>query len=406
MRRRWPRPACVSGGCDPPVNTASADSRPLVVHLVHRFSVGGLENGVVNLINGLSAERWRHAVVALTEVDAVFARRIKRTDVRCLSLHKSPGQGLWLYPKLYRMFRAMKPAVVHTRNLGTLEYQIPAWLAGVPGRIHGEHGRDIDDVHGTSRRNKLLRRIYRPWAQHQIALGAELTQYLRAEVGVAHDRLHTVYNGVDHLRFAPRGQRAPLAGSPFNDPALWVLGTVGRLQPVKAQTDLVHAFILLLQAQPALRARVRLVLVGDGALRQACEDMLKQAGLEALAWMAGERADVPDVMRSLDCFVLPSLAEGISNTILEAMASGLPVIATAVGANAELVTAGVTGLLVPAADPQRLAEAMAHMANDSVAAAAMGRQGRLTVEQRFSLPNMLATYESLYERLLPGRLKE
>jgi len=389
------------------VKQATTDSRPLVVHLVHRFSVGGLENGVVNLINGLPADRWRHAVVALTEVDDAFAGRIRRTDVRCLSMHKPPGQGLWLYPTLYRLFRAMKPAVVHTRNLGTLEYQIPAWLAGVPGRIHGEHGRDIDDVHGTSRRNQLLRRLYRPWAQHQIALGAELTQYLHDTVGVPRARLHTVYNGVDHLRFTPpAGRREPLAGSPFNDPSLWVLGAVGRLQPVKAQTDLVRAFILLLQAQPVLRSRLRLVLVGDGALRQACQALIDDAGLHDLAWMAGERADVPDVMRSLDCFVLPSLAEGISNTILEAMACGLPVIATAVGANAELITSGVTGLVVPAADPQRLADAIAHMAGDPTAAAEMGRQGRLTVEQRYSLPSMLAAYESLYERLLPGRLKE
>src|SRR6185295_4357969 len=113
-----------------------------------------------------------------------------------------------------------------------------------------------------------------------------------------------------------------------------------------------------LQLAPAKRARMRLVVVGDGALYSDARATLEKAGLTDLAWFPGERNDVPDILRGLDCFALPSLAEGISNTILEAMATGLPVIATDVGGNRELVDAGTTGELVPAGDAHALAQPM------------------------------------------------
>lgn len=379
-----------------PVN----DDRPLVLHLVHRFSVGGLENGVVNLINGLPHERWRHAVVALTEVDPTFARRIQRADVDCLALHKPPGQSVWQFPRLWRLFRRLRPSIVHTRNLAAVEMQMPAWAARVPGRVHSEHGRDIDDVDGTNPRHIALRRLSRPFVDRYIALSRDLSDYLRQRVGVDPGRLEQIYNGVDTRRFAVVPQRAPIAGSPFNDPALWLVGTVGRQVPVKAQTLLVDAFIAALQQRPALRERLRLVLVGDGPLRADCAARLDAASASELAWFAGERNDVPDVMRGLDCFALPSLVEGVSNTILEAMASGLPVVATRVGANADLVDDGVGGVIVASGDATAMAQALAALADDPARAQAMGRAGRSRVEQRFSLDAMLNSYERVYRTAL------
>lgn len=376
------------------------DSRPLICHVVYRFAVGGLENGVVNLINHLPPERWRHAVVALTDIDTAFAARIRVPGVLLHALHKPPGQGYRQWPALARLFRKLKPAIVHTRNLAALEAQAPAWWVRVPGRIHGEHGRDAEDPDGTSRKHIWMRRAYRPFVQQTIALGQELARYTHEAVGVPRQRLHTVYNGVDTTRFCPgSGERAPLAGCPFNGSGLWLVGAVGRMQTVKAQPLLAKAFVRAMALQPALRERVRLVLVGDGPLRAECEAVLAQAGLQGLAWMAGERSDVPDVMRALDCFVLPSLAEGISNTILEAMASGLPVLATAVGANGELVIEGRSGHLVPAGDVEALAAGLVAMATNPALSAEMGRVGRERVEQCFSLPAMVEAYEGIYQQV-------
>lgn len=383
------------------------DSRPLICHVVYRFAVGGLENGVVNLINHLPRARWRHAVVSLTDIDAGFAARIHTPGVTLHALHKPPGQGYKQWPALARLFRELRPAIAHTRNLAALEAQAPAWWAGVPGRVHGEHGRDVEDPHGTSRKHQWMRRAYRPFVHHTIALGRELADYCRTRIDTPPDRLHTIYNGVDTTRFAPPpGGRQPITGSPFNDPALWLAGTVGRMQTVKAQPVLARAFVQALAEAPALRERLRLVMVGDGPLRAECQAVLQEAGVADLAWFAGERTDVPDVMRGLDCFVLPSLAEGISNTILEAMAAGLPVLATGVGANVELVAHAETGVVVAAGEPGPMAQQLAWLAGNPAQAAAMGRAGRVRVEQRFSLGAMVAAYEGVYQRVLQAHRQE
>ena len=382
------------------------DSRPLVLHVVYRFSVGGLENGVVNLINRMPAARWRHGVLALTEIDPAFTKRVERDDVSFVSLRKPPGQGLRELPRLWRAFRELRPSVVHTRNIAALEAQLPAVLAGVPARVHGEHGRDMADLHLSSRSHRLTRRAYRPCVQHYVALSRDLAEHLVDPVGVPRARITQLYNGVDTERFVPAPQRVVPEGCPFADPGLFVFGTVGRMQAVKAQTLLAQAFVLALRQAPGLSARLRLVLAGDGPLRAECEAILREAGVSGQAWFAGERNDVPDVMRGLDCFVLPSLGEGISNTILEAMASGLPVLATDVGGNADLVAQGRTGQIVPAADPQAMAGAMLALAKDGELARSWGREGRRQVQARFSLPAMVSAYEGIYNRLLGRTTKD
>ena len=381
---------------------ATVDQRPLIAHVVYRFDVGGLENGVVNLINGLPRESYRHAVVALTEVTD-FRKRIRRDDVRFVALNKRPGPGVWLFPRLFRLFRELRPTIVHTRNLAALEASVPAWLAGVPVRVHGEHGRDMGDLDGTNRRYQRIRRLYRPFVSRYVALSKDLEQYLRRDVGVDSQRIAQIYNGVDTTRFARATEgRARIEGCPFSDGDSWLVGTVGRLQQVKDQVTLAEAFVRAVKRGPAATP-MRLVVVGDGPLKSRVAKIMDAAGMHQLAWLPGERNDVPDILRGLDCFVLPSLAEGISNTILEAMACELPVIATCVGGNPELVEDGVTGRLVPPVNVEAMAAAMFHYYDDPVLARSHGRAGRNAVLQRFSLDRMVADYLSLYDGLAAGR---
>ena len=376
--------------------TNGQDRRPVVIHVMHRFDTGGMENGIVNLINHMPMESYRHVIMALTEVTD-FRRRIHRDDVEFISLNKKPGHALHLYPRLFKLFRQLQPAVVHTRNIGALEISVPAWAAGVPARIHGEHGREVDDLDGTNKKNQWIRRLYRPFVTYYIALSADLKQYLTEAVGIPSGRVVQIYNGVDAERFCPAVPRALIEGCPFGDPDQWLMGTVGRMQAVKNQIDLAKAFIIALQKAPELRQTLRLVMIGDGPLRAESIALLEQAGCADLAWLPGERSDVPDIMRGIDCFVLPSLAEGISNTILEAMASGLPVIATNVGGSGELVEDGKTGALVPAGDAEALADEMVALARQRDKARAMGRAGRRVVEQKFSMAAMVRQYQGLYD---------
>lgn len=381
-------------------------SVPLVAHVVYSFRVGGLENGIVNLINHMPRERFRHVIIALTSGDRGFLQRIEQPGVELIELHKPPGHGFALYPRLFRLFRHLRPAIVHTRNLAALEMVVPAWAAGVPVRIHGEHGWDTSDPAGQSLRHRLVRRLYAPWVSHYVALSAHLASYLTESVGIAPGRVSRICNGVDIRRFAPGADQSEPEGLPFGRGGHWLVGSVGRLQAIKDQLNLVRAFAHWLERDEAARQRARLILVGDGPLRPEVERAVAEARLDDKVWLAGERADIPQLMGILDCFVLPSRAEGISNTLLEAMASGLPVVATDVGGNRELVVEGATGVLVPAENPVALAAGLSNYFHDPQKAMAHGAAGRQRVEAEFCLDVMVSRYIACYDQMLGGHRQQ
>jgi sugar transferase (PEP-CTERM/EpsH1 system associated) len=375
---------------------------PLIVHVVYRFSVGGLENGVVNLVNRLPRDAWRHAIVSLTEIDATFAGRLSDPGVELVALRKPPGHGWRLYPRLVRLFRKLRPAIVHTRNLAALEVTPAAWAARVPARLHGEHGRDAIDPDGRNLRRQRVRRLYEPFVTRYVALSPDLQAYLRDAIGVRQDRIEQIFNGVDCETFAPATLRNAIPGCPFNGPQYRIVGAVGRLDPVKNHVGLVQAFAQAIRRRPALAETMRLIIVGEGDERARIEAVLKDVGIRDLAWLPGERQDIPAVLRGLDLFVLPSIGEGVSNTILEAMATGLPVLATDVGANADLVADGITGSIVPPGELGTFGEGIARYAADGTLSRAHGRAGRLRVEQRFSLERMVERYHGVYVALASG----
>jgi sugar transferase (PEP-CTERM/EpsH1 system associated) len=394
---------CPGAGLTMPCATHTGDAQlPLIVHIIHRLAVGGLENGLVNLINNMPPARYRHAIVCLTDYTD-FRERIRDKDIPIVALHKEEGQDLGMYVRLWRVLHHLRPAIVHTRNLSGLEYLVLAALARIPGRVHGEHGRDIYDLDGTSIKYNLLRRAIKPFVRRYIAVSVELTEWLVHTVGIDSRRVTQIYNGVDVQRFTPRvGPRPPLGPEGFASQDTLVVGTVGRMHAVKDQLTLVRAFLHILATVPQARAWLRLVLIGDGPLRQEASQLLQMAGAESLAWLPGERHDSPDIMRALDVFVLPSLREGISNTILEAMASGLPVVATRVGGNPELVEEGHTGQLVPPVDPVAMAEAICIYGHDRGLAVCHGRAGRQRVENQFSMVAMVNSYLAVYDAVLQG----
>ncbi|HZP88636.1 MAG TPA: TIGR03088 family PEP-CTERM/XrtA system glycosyltransferase [Burkholderiales bacterium] len=374
---------------------------PLIAHVVYRFGMGGLENGLVNLINHMPRAPWRHAVIALTDVSTEFAARLQRTDVEFIALHKGPGHLVPHYPKLWRIFRTLAPAIVHTRNLAPLEAVVPAWAARVPVRVHGEHGWDMQDPHGTKVRYRRVRQLYRPFVTRYVALSQHLQDYLRDQVRIPHDQVTQIYNGVDTDHFTPRASaRSRIPGSPFTDPQDWIVGTVGRMETVKDPLNLAKAFVRVLDHHPMARKHMKLVMVGDGALKPDVIAFLEQAGVLDNVWLPGERNDVAAIMQGLDCFVLPSLAEGISNTILEAMATGLPVVATTVGGNTELIESGMTGTLVLRSRSDLMARAMVEYFTNPALARRHGKAARRVVENQFSIHRMVDDYVRMYERAM------
>jgi sugar transferase (PEP-CTERM/EpsH1 system associated) len=366
-----------------------------VLHVVYSFSIGGLENVIVQLINRLPADRFEHVVLSLTTISD-FKHRITQPGVRFIELNKPPGHAVPLYPRIYKLLRELRPDVLHTCNFAALELVPLGWLARVPLRLHAEHGWDAHDKNGENLRHQRVRRFYRPFVSHFVGVSQEIDDYLGSAIRVPAARRSLIANGVDTALFSPAaGQRQTVPGCPFEPGNHWLVGTVGRLQTVKNQPLLARAFVRLIQQRPQAAERARLVIVGEGPLRAEVEGILSAAGLQHLAWLPGARNDVPDVLRMLDVFVLPSQAEGTSCTLQEAMASGLPVVATAVGGNPDLVQQGITGLLVPSDDEAALADALASLWAVPEKLRAMGAAGREIAVQTLGLDAMVSAYQAL-----------
>jgi sugar transferase (PEP-CTERM/EpsH1 system associated) len=372
------------------------DTRQHIVHVVYSFSIGGLENVIVQLINRLPTDKFRHTVLSLTTISD-FKNRITRPDVQFIELNKPPGHAIPLYPRIFKLLRQLKPDVVHTCNLAALEIVPIAWLAGVPKRIHAEHGWDAHDPNGSNPRYRKLRKFYKPFVSHYVAVSKDLDQYLEHAIGVPPNRRSLIANGVDTDFFAPvQNTPPPIPGCPFTPRQHWIAGTVGRLQTVKNQPFLARAFVKLLKNHPEAASRMRLVIVGDGPLRNEVEETLRHGNALQYAWLPGARNDIADILRNLDCFVLPSQAEGTSCTLQEAMACGLPAIATAVGGTPALVEEGITGNLIPADDEDSLAQALWLAYSSPEEFSTLGITARQRAIAGFGLNGMIKQYEHLF----------
>jgi len=373
------------------MNAVQETAPPLVAHLIYRLDIGGLETLLVDTINRMAPGRYRHAVICLTDYTD-FAARITRPGVELVALHKPAGLALGTHADLFRLLRRMKPSILHTYNLGTIEYAATAWAAGVPVRVHAEHGRDARDPQGINPKHNLLRRLVTPFIDRYVPVSRDLAGWLERVVRIPAAKLQLIDNGVDTERF-----RAGVGNETWQDDGAFVIGTVGRLQDVKDQATLVEAFALLRRQLPD--EKLRLVLVGDGPLRAQLQAQVNTLGLQECVILAGPRSDVAPVMRSFSLFALSSIAEGTPVTLLEAMASELPVVATAVGGIPDLVTPGVNGALAPARDPQALAAAIAPYVTDRALARRHGAAGRARIEQQYSMQAMLTAYVALYDTL-------
>ena len=374
----------------------------LVAHIVFRFDYGGLENGVTNLINALSDDSLCHAVIALTEATE-FSRRLK-DDVPIYTLSKKPGKDLKAYVRLYKLLRKLRPAIVHTRNMGTMDCALVAFLARVPIRIHGEHGWDVLDPDGTNPKYRRMRRILSPFVRRFVTVSADLRQWLITNVGISSNKVRHIYNGVDIDRFRPSQslETSSLPQMLLHKDAV-VIGSVTRFSEIKDPMNLIDAFVELCDRSSADDPGVRLVMLGDGELHSNAMARLEKAGVAKYAWLPGSRDDVADLLRLMDIFVLGSFREGISNTILEAMASGLPVIATDTGGNRELVNDGITGSLVPPANSADLAAVLATYVSDEGLRASRGQASRDRAVGMFSIDSMIENYNDLYNNALAAK---
>ena len=379
------------------------NDKPLIVHVVYRLDTGGMERVVVSLVNA-TQDRYRHAVISLTGFGAL-RHEIEDAVVACLSLEKKPGKDWWCYFRFWRALRTLKPDLVQTYNIGTLDLAPIVRLAGVHRLIHAEHGRDATDPEGDSPRYQWLRRWMAPLIRRYVVVSHDLQIWLTDRVGIRPSKITCIANGIDLAKFS----RARIGFEPrkrlgdFAPPGTVLVANVARLDKVKDHEGLIFAFKLLRGQAGENNASARLIIAGEGRQRGELERQIARLGLTEAVRLLGNRGDVAHLLAECDVFALSSIAEGMPLTLMEAMATGLPVVATDVGGVASVVEAGVTGTLVPAGDPHALAEALSAYVADENLRRQHGDAGCARVVAQFSLSTMVSAYVALYDELLGRR---
>jgi sugar transferase (PEP-CTERM/EpsH1 system associated) len=370
--------------------SAMPHPKPLrLLHVIHGLYRGGLENGVINLLNGLPLEEFEQAVCCLDQRGEMAARITRPWPLQVIGRARYDLRAPF---RLARLMRSWRPDLVHCRNWHTwADTALAHRLAGRPGRLLWSfHGFASDRF---PRRRRLAARLLTHATHRRFAVCRDSAARFAAVAGLDPTSFDVLYNGVDCERFRPAADRSGLRRALGIAPTEILILTVANLTPVKAHTDLLSAAARV--SAPAGQ-RLRWHWIGEGAERTALERRRAELGLNETVEMPGASDRVPDYLAAADLFVLPSRLEGMSNAILEAMASGLPVVARAVGGNPELIADDRCGLLVAPDAPDDLAGAIARLVQDAELRAAMGRMARQRAEREFSLAAMLARYSDYY----------
>jgi sugar transferase (PEP-CTERM/EpsH1 system associated) len=372
----------------PHAQTRSA-TRLRVQHVVLSLQPGGLENGVVNVINGLDRERFESSVCCLKRAGE-FARRIADPHVLVHEMGWIGGNDLRLPFRLARLFRENETQIVHTRNAEAFFYGfLGAKLAGVPAIVHSEHGRTFDE----RRVRFAVQRLMTRFTNAVFAVSAQLKADLVRHVGIPDHAIDVLYNGVDLERFgqaAARDQHRAAWGVATGDV---VIGSVGRLVPVKN-------YGLLLRAVAHASMPAHVVLVGDGPEMAQLQAQAQSLGIAQRVHLLGHCDHVHEMLSAFDVFVLPSLSEGMSNTLLEAMAARVPPVVSDVGGNREIVREGVDGLVFASGDQAVLTSHLRALCADAGRRARIGSAARERVLADFDVRAMVQRYEQLYQRVI------
>ena len=363
---------------------------PVVAHVVVGLQVGGLERVVVNLALGTRAHGYAPLVVCLDE-PGELAAELTDSEVPVYALHKRPGRDWRTVLRLAALLRRERVSLIHTHNpMPHFHGTLAAMLAGVRARIHTKHGRNYPEDRGRVLQNRWLSMA----ASMIVPVSGDVNRVVLEIERVPPRKTRLILNGVDTNRYRPPPDKVELDGGPRRHS--FTIGTVARLSPEKDQGMMLSAFALLLEK----RADARLIFVGDGPSASELRAHAETLGIAAQVEFRGQRRDIPAQLGAFDLFTLSSQTEGLSMTILEAMASGLPVVATDVGGNRECVQPPECGLIVAPGDPKALAAAWLKVLVDAEAARRMGVASRHRAEAVFSLEQMTARYAHLYDEIL------
>jgi glycosyltransferase involved in cell wall biosynthesis len=365
--------------------------RPLRIEMIlPTLIAAGMEMIVARMTRGL-AQRGQDVGVTCILSGGVVADELRSEGYR-VCVVPLLGARSYLYPtRLTEWLRRLRPTIVHVHSGAWLKAARAAHLAGVPHTVHTVHGVEGDEPWFA----RPLWRMAAHYTDAIVSVSEPLATHLHRDIGLAREKLRYIPNGVDTESFRPGPASGVLRARLGVGADGILIGNVARLAPVKNHALLLDAFAILRQHAP----QATLAIVGDGPLRRDLERRIAALGLQSHAHLAGPVADMPRLYKELDLFVLSSHLEGASLSILEAMASGVCVVATAVGGNPDLLGHGRCGVLVTPNNPVALAAAMAGLLHDPVRRRMLASAARDYVATNYSEQTMLQRYEELYYSL-------
>ena len=367
------------------------DTKPRVVHVVDSLEIGGLERLVHDLVIARGGDTTS---VACLETVGPFGEALRNAGIKVQLIGKAGGFVAILW-RLLRHLRRIRPDVVHCHNLTTFGYgAMAARVAGDIPVVMTKHGTGVTRNGVTGRLNGFLFR-----RADVVAVSREAVDIMAGWMPADSRPIRCIANGIslDPYQDLPSREAARVqSGWPAH---AFMVGIVARMAAGKGHLVLIDAFAVVLNTIPD----ALLLIVGEGALLPAIKARIKELGLERSVLALGERQDVPAILAALDVFCLPSNTEGMPMTVLEAMAAGLPVVASRVGGIPEVVAEGRTGLMVTPRAVGELAAALLALASDPARAREMGRLGRKRLLEEFSLERALTAYEEVYREAADRR---
>lgn len=355
-----------------------------IMHIVLGLQIGGLENFVLNMIANNSKD-FNPLIVCL-EGKGHLGENFDLVPV--YELAKQPGISWRTVIQLVHMIRQNNIQIIHTHNPSPHFYGA---LAGMLTRcpvINTKHGRNYP----TEKKKVWLNRFATLLSNKVVAVSQDAADVCIEIEKIPPSKVHVILNGVDTRLFCPSESAKTDGLQPIQ------VGIVARLSAEKDHKNLLQASQYLAEKG----ACFHLNIIGDGPLRNELEEDVNSLGISSHVTIMGMRRDIPELLKKMDIFVLSSTTEGISLTLLEAMATGLPVVATRVGGNPEVVVDGSTGFLVPPKDPVCMAEKLFQLVRNRTLRDEMGIQGRRRVLEKFSLTETVRAYEELYYTVLKG----
>ncbi len=367
-----------------------------VAQLVTELDPGGAERVVHDVATGLDRERFTPLVISVRPATGEVAKWLERERVPVRSLGSRSRLGLGDARRLVRVCREERVELIHAHLVRAIHLAAKAAPhAGVRAVVATVH--DIQAMLGWWRLRAMRRAA--PGLDAVACVSEAARADFVARVGVAPERCRVIPNGVDPARFEGPFDRSGARRSLGVDEDAFLILSLGRLRPEKGHDTALRAAIEIAKGEPKARVRI----VGDGPERGRLSQLASSLGLDPRTTFAGHRDDVPAILAAADCLVAPSRFEGFGLAVAEAMAAGLPVVASDAGALPELIEDDVTGLVVPPDQPPELARAVLRVLRDRELTAGLAENARARVRERFSLDAMLRGYEAFYDEVLAAK---